>query len=49
MKGQKFDPDERLKKILTDAVAIGNAYARVNTVYPLNRASRSTTTSILSG
>ena len=34
MKGQKFDPDDRLKKILTDAVAIGNAYARVNTVYP---------------
>ena len=34
MKGQKFDPDERMKKILTDAVAIGNGYARVNTVYP---------------
>ena len=34
MKGQKFAPDERMKKILTDAVAIGNGYARVNTVYP---------------
>ena len=31
---QPFNPDARLKKILTDAVAIGNAYARVNTVYP---------------
>ncbi len=34
MKGQPFKPDERMKKILTDAVAIGNGYARVNTVYP---------------
>jgi hypothetical protein len=34
VKGQPFNPDARMKKILTDAVAIGNAYARVNTVYP---------------
>ncbi len=34
VKGQKFEPDARLKKILADAVAIGNAYARVNTVHP---------------
>jgi hypothetical protein len=34
VKGQPFKPDARMKKILTDAVAIGNAYARVNTVYP---------------
>ncbi|MDQ3775631.1 MAG: DUF1254 domain-containing protein [Pseudomonadota bacterium] len=27
-KGQKFAPDERMKKILTDAVAVGNATAR---------------------
>ena len=33
-KGQSFNPDERMKKILTDAVAIGNAYARANTIYP---------------
>ena len=34
VKGQPFDPDARMKKILTDAAAIGNGYARVNTVYP---------------
>jgi hypothetical protein len=28
VKGQPFNPDERMKKILTDAVAIGNATAR---------------------
>ena len=39
MKGQKFEPDARLKKILADAVAIGNAYARVNTVYPQDEGS----------
>lgn len=33
-KGHEFNPDERMKKILTDAVAIGNGYARANTVYP---------------
>ena len=27
-KGKPFDPDERMKKILTDAVAVGNAAAR---------------------
>jgi hypothetical protein len=34
VKGQPFAPDARMKAILTDAVAIGNAYARANTVYP---------------
>ena len=34
VKGQPFKPGDRMKKILTDAVAIGNAYARANTVYP---------------
>ncbi len=34
VKGKPFNPDARMKKILTDAVAIGNAYARANTVYP---------------
>jgi hypothetical protein len=34
VRGQPFAPDARMKKILTDAAAIGNAYARVNTVYP---------------
>ncbi len=39
VKGQQFEPDDRLKKILADAVAIGNAYARVNTVYPQDEGS----------
>ena len=34
VKGKPFNPDARMKEILTDAVAIGNAYARANTVYP---------------
>ncbi len=34
VKGKPFEPDDRMKAILTDAVAIGNAYARANTVYP---------------
>ena len=34
VKGKPFNPDERMKKMLTDAVAIGNAYARANTVFP---------------
>ncbi len=33
-KGKAFDPDERMKEILTDAVAIGNAAARSITFYP---------------
>ena len=33
-KGKEFKPDARMKKIMTDAVAIGNGYARANTVYP---------------
>jgi hypothetical protein len=35
-KGKKFAPDARMKKILTDAVAIGNAVARANNYYPRN-------------
>ncbi len=34
VKGKPFNPDARMKKILTDAVAIANAYARANTVFP---------------
>jgi len=34
VKGKPFNPDERMKKLLTEAVDIGNAYARANTVYP---------------
>ncbi|MEN8801243.1 MAG: DUF1254 domain-containing protein [Thiogranum sp.] len=34
VKGKPFEPDARMKSILTDAVAIANAYARANTVYP---------------
>jgi len=36
VKGKKFAPDDRMKKILTDAVAIGNAAARANNYYPRN-------------
>ena len=35
-KGKKFAPDARMKKILTDAVAIGNGVARANNYYPRN-------------
>ena len=34
IKGKPFKPDTRMKKLLTEAVDIGNAYARANTVYP---------------
>ncbi len=34
VKGKPFNPDARMKKLLSDAVAIGNAYARANTVFP---------------
>ena len=34
VKGKPFNPDQRMKKILNDAVAIGNAYARANTIFP---------------
>ena len=34
VKGKPFKPDARMKKLLTEAVAIGNAYARANTVFP---------------
>ncbi|TWU31609.1 DUF1254 domain-containing protein [Novipirellula artificiosorum] len=33
-KGKPFKPDARMKKLLTEAVAIGSGYARANTVYP---------------
>lgn len=33
-KGVAFAPDMRMEAILTDAVAIGNGYARANTIYP---------------
>jgi hypothetical protein len=34
VRGKPFNPDARMQKILTEAVAIGNAYARANTVFP---------------
>ena len=34
IKGQPFSPDARMKKLLTDAVAIGNGTARAITFYP---------------
>jgi hypothetical protein len=41
-KGKPFAPDERMKKILTDAVAIGNATARANVWYPRTKGSGNT-------
>ena len=40
VKGKPFNPDARMKKLLTEAVAIGNAYARANTVYPRDPGAR---------
>ncbi len=40
VKGKPFDPDARMKKLLSEAVAIGNAYARANTVYPRDPGAR---------
>ena len=34
VKGQPFSPDGRMRRLLAEAVAIGNAYARANTVFP---------------
>jgi hypothetical protein len=34
VKGQPFNPDARMRRILSEAAAIGNGYARANTVYP---------------
>jgi hypothetical protein len=34
VKGKPFNPDPRMRRILTEAVAIGNAYARANTFFP---------------
>jgi hypothetical protein len=34
VKGEPFEPDDRMKRILTDAVAIGNAIARSIVWYP---------------
>jgi hypothetical protein len=39
-KGKPFAPDDRMKSILTDAVAIGNGYARANTVHPRDPGAR---------
>ncbi|MFC6634735.1 DUF1254 domain-containing protein [Microbulbifer taiwanensis] len=36
IKDKPFKPDERMKKLLTEAIAIGNATARANTFYPRN-------------
>jgi hypothetical protein len=34
VKGRPFQPDGRMRRILSEAAAIGNAYARANTVFP---------------
>jgi hypothetical protein len=39
-KGQPFAPDERMKKILTDAVAVGNAIARTSVLAPRDPAAK---------
>jgi hypothetical protein len=40
VKGKVFNPTPRMRGILTDAIAIGNAYARTNTVYPRDPGAR---------
>ncbi|WP_105101786.1 DUF1254 domain-containing protein [Microbulbifer pacificus] len=37
VKDKPFKPDARMRRLLTDAVAIGNAIARANTFYPRNK------------
>ncbi len=39
-KGQPFAPDERMKMILTDAVAVGNAIARTSVLAPRDPAAK---------
>ena len=34
VKGKIFNPDTRMRRLLTEAVAIGNTYARANTIFP---------------
>ena len=36
IKGKPFEPDARMKKLLTEGIAIGNATARAITFYPRN-------------
>jgi hypothetical protein len=43
-KGQPFNPDARMKKILTDAVAVGNATARSLSFAPRKQSVFSTLT-----
>ena len=40
VKGKPFAPDARMKKLLTEAAAIGDGYARANTVYPRDPGAR---------
>ena len=39
-KGQPFAPDDRMKAILSDAVAVGNAFARANLFEPRDKRSK---------
>ena len=39
-KGKPFQPDERMKRILTDAVAVGNATARALAFRPRSKTIR---------
>ncbi len=34
VKGKVFNPDQRMRRILTEAVKLGNAYSRANTTWP---------------
>ena len=34
VKGKLFNPDQRMRRILTEAVKLGNAYSRANTTWP---------------
>lgn len=42
VKDKPFKPDARMTKLLTEAVAIGNATARANSFYPRNEGITST-------
>ena len=40
VKGQPFNPSQRMRRILSEAVSLGNAYARANTVFPRDPGAR---------
>ena len=49
VKGQPFQPDGRMRRLLSEAADIGNAYARANTVFPRDPGTATTPTPTASG